>query len=278
MTAAKSASSVPTRLPPVTPADEVRRRAVRAARDALPPELAHLASGLIAEALADALALAQGTLSATTEKIYADDWTPFAAWCATCQAPSLPAHPAVVAAYLAHRSKTLGRSGLRLVLAAVAHHHRRAGHSWSSGDPTIATVMRGILRRQRTPVRPAAALGTAEVRRLLTTCGEDRGDRRSLAGLRDRALLLTAFAGGVRRSELVGLTCPTCASPGAGWCCASAIPRPIRKGRGPRWASLPAARKTPARCAPCRPGCAGPTWRRARCFVGSPPRARCAVA
>jgi hypothetical protein len=56
--------------------------------------------------------------------------------------------------------------------------------------------MRGILRRQRTPVRPAAALGTAEVRRLLATCGEDRGDRRGLAGLRDRALLLTAFAGG----------------------------------------------------------------------------------
>ena len=153
MTAAKTASSVPARLPSVTPVDDARRRAVQAARDALPPELAHLADGLIAESLADAIGLAQSTLSATTEKIYADDWETFAAWCAVGQAPSLPAHPAVVAAYLAHRSKTLGRSGLRLVLAAVAHHHRRAGHPWSSGDPTVATVMRGILRRQRTPGR-----------------------------------------------------------------------------------------------------------------------------
>ena len=107
----------------------------------------------------------------------------------------------MVAAYLAHRSSTLGRSGLRLVLAAVAHHHRRAGHPWSSADPTVATVMRGILRRQRIAVRPAAALGTAEVLRLLATCGEDRGDHKSLAGLRDRALLLTAFAGGIRTGQ-----------------------------------------------------------------------------
>jgi integrase len=185
--------------------DAARLRAVQLARDALPPELAHLADGPIAEALAEAVVLAQGTLSAATERIYADDWAAFVAWCGECKAPSLPAHPAVVAGYLAHRSRTLGRSGLRLVLAAVAHHHRRTGHLWSSANPTIATVMRGILRRQRTPVRPAAALGTAEVRRLLATCGEDRGDRRSLAGLRDRALLLTAFAGGLRRSELVAL-------------------------------------------------------------------------
>ena len=106
-------------------------------------------------------------MSATTERIYADDWATFVSWCVECQAPSPPAPPAVVAAYRAHRSKVLGRNGLRLVLAAVAHHHhRRAGHPWSSSDPTIAAVMRGILRRQQTPVRPAAALGTDEVRRL----------------------------------------------------------------------------------------------------------------
>lgn len=205
MTAARTAPPVPAPLLPVTPADAARHRAVQLAREALPPELAHLAQGLIAESLAEAVALAQGTLSTATEKIYADDWAAFVAWCVACQAPSSPAHPAVVAAYLAHRSRSLGRSGLRLVLAAIANHHRRAGHPWSSADPSIGNVMRGILRRQRTPVRPAAALGTAEIRRLLATCGEDHGDRRSLPGLRDRALLLTAFAGGLRRSELVAL-------------------------------------------------------------------------
>ncbi len=105
----------------------------------------------------------------------------------------------MVAAYLAERSGTLGRSGLRLILAAVAHHHRRAGHLWSSGDPVITTVMRGILREQKRPVRPAAALTSAELRRLLFGFGDE------LAGVRDRALLLIGLAGALRRSELVAL-------------------------------------------------------------------------
>ena len=78
--------------------------------------------------------------------------------------PHLPAPPAIVAAYLAERAATLGRSGLRLILAAIAYHHRRAGHLWTARDPVIATVMRGILRAQKRPERPAAALTSAELR------------------------------------------------------------------------------------------------------------------
>jgi len=48
-------------------------------------------------------------------------------------------------------------------------------------------------------VRPAAALTSDELRKLLVGCGGDLG------GVRDRALLLTGFAGALRRSELVGL-------------------------------------------------------------------------
>ena len=138
-------------------------------------------------------------MSPRTARQYEADWRVFRAWCDGHGAPSLPALPAVVAAYLAERSATRGRSGLRLILAAIAHHHRRAGHLWTSGDPVIASVMRGILREQKRPVRPAAALTSAELRQLLAGCGED------LAGLRDRALLLVGFAGALRRSELVTL-------------------------------------------------------------------------
>jgi hypothetical protein len=75
-----------------------------------------------------------------------------------------------VAAYLAHRAGTLGRSGRRLILASVAFHHRRAGHLWSSAAPVIA-IMRGLLREQKRPVRPAVALTSVEIRQLLATCG-----------------------------------------------------------------------------------------------------------
>ena len=174
-------------------------RIKRLAREALPPELAHLADGDMAEALTQAVTYAQQSVSPVTAKIYEDDWAAFEDWCRGHGAPWLPAAPAVVAAYLASRADTLGRSGLRVALAAIAYYHRRSGHPWSSADPVIASVMRGILRAQKRPVRPAAALTSDELRQLLGSCGTD------IAGVRDRALLLTAFAGALRRSELVAL-------------------------------------------------------------------------
>ena len=174
-------------------------RARKIAGEALPPALAHLADGPFGAALGKAVEYARRALSPTTEKIYADDWDAFRGWCAGHGAPSLPAPPAVVAAYLAARAASVGRSGLRVILAAIAHHHRRSGHPWSAGDPVIATVMRGILRSQRRPVRPAAAITSAELRRMLVFCDD------GLPGVRDRALLLAGFAGALRRSELVAL-------------------------------------------------------------------------
>ena len=182
--------------------------AVRLAGEALPAALAHLANGPLADALTKAIAYAQRSVSPATEKIYHDDWRAFRAWCQAHGAPALPASPAIVAAYLAERAATLGRSGLRLILAAIAFHHRRAGQLWTSRDPVIATVMRGILRAQQRPERPAAALTSAELRQLLAAIGEDltglTGPAK-LAARRDRALLLTGLAGALRRSELVAL-------------------------------------------------------------------------
>ena len=169
-----------------------------------PSALAHLPQSLEAEAPSKAAGQTQRALAPATEKIYADDWAAFSAWCAGQGAPRLPAAPSIVAAYLAARATTLGRSGLRVALAAIAHQYCRAGHSWNSGDPAIAAVMKD-LQAQRRPVRPAAALTSVALGQLLASCGEDPGGRLGLAGLRDRALLLTCFAGGLRRSELVAL-------------------------------------------------------------------------
>jgi len=180
-------------------ASKAAARLDRLIREALPPELQHLACGPMAAAIGEAVTYAQNTVSPATRKIYEDDWFAFQDWCRAHDAPFLPAPPPVVAAYLAMRSGKLGRSGLRVALAAIAFHHRRSGHLWSSADPVIAGVMRGILRQQRKPVRPAAALTSEELRKLLVGCGGDLG------GVRDRALLLTGFAGALRRSELVGL-------------------------------------------------------------------------
>ena len=93
---------------------------------------------------------------------------------------------------------TLGRGGLCRRLAAYAHHHRQAGYPWETHQSAISVTMRGILATHGKPARPAAALTSAEVKRLLASCGAD------VAGVRDKALLLVGFAGALRRSELVG--------------------------------------------------------------------------
>jgi integrase len=104
-----------------------------------------------------------------------------------------------VAGHLASLAKTLGRSGLHRRLAAIAHHHRQAGHPWEARHPAISATLRGILATHGRPARPAAALTSVEVKRLLASCGSD------LAGRRDQALLLLGFAGALRRSELVAI-------------------------------------------------------------------------
>lgn len=178
---------------------------LQTARKELSVGLAGVTRGAFAEALDEAMALAAVSIAPRTERAYAEAWANFCSWAEGHDAAYLPAPPAVVAAYLAFRSQTVGKSSLRISLAALAYYHRRSGHIWSASHPIIASVMKGILRTQKRPVRPAAALTSTEVKAMLATCGADRGGRESLAGLRDRTLLLTAFASGLRRSELVAL-------------------------------------------------------------------------
>jgi integrase len=168
-----------------------------------PDLVLRLMSGPIGDAIAEAVAYSDASFAPATRRAYHRDWALFEAWCITNEAPAFPAAPALVAGYLAVRAKTLGRSGLRRILAAIAYHHRQHGRTWSPSHPIIASVMHGIMRHRSVPTRPAAAIGTDELRRLLATC--DAGGSATAAGLRDRALLLIGFAGGLRRSELVAI-------------------------------------------------------------------------
>jgi site-specific recombinase XerD len=171
----------------------------RLVQDALPPEALAVLAGPVGEAVARAAGYAGRALSDNTRRAYESDWRAFCVWCEAGGISPLPAAPVVVAGHLASLAPSLGRSGLRRRLAAIAHQHRQAGHAWETRHPAIAATMRGILATHGKPVRPAAALTSAEVKRLLASCGTDT------AGLRDQALLLVGFAGALRRSELVGI-------------------------------------------------------------------------
>jgi hypothetical protein len=86
------------------------------------------------------------------------------------------------AAYLAAQAPLYGRSALERRLAAIGHAHRLRGLDWSAGHPAIRTTLRGIFRAHGSRRRQAAALTSAELKKLVAACGGD------LAGLCDRAL------------------------------------------------------------------------------------------
>lgn len=163
--------------------------------------LRRLSEGLLGAAVEAAAGYARDAISPATRAAYLRDWDGFATWCGEhdIDPGDLPVDPVVVAAYLASLATVLGSSALRGRVAAIAYHHRRRGFLFASSHPVIRETLSGIGRTHGKPVRPAAALTSVEIRRLIGTCAED------LRGLRDRALFLVGFAGAFRRSELVGI-------------------------------------------------------------------------
>ena len=127
------------------------------------------------------------------------DWRDFTAWCAQHQRIPLPALPEMVAVYLAalagHRkTSTIGR-----LLSALSRAHKTAGVDSLTTDAAVRQVLAGIRRHHGTHQQGKEAAVTADVRAMVGTL------EHTLAGQRDRALLLLGFAGPFRRSELVAL-------------------------------------------------------------------------
>jgi integrase len=108
----------------------------------------------------------------------------------------MPASPSLVGEYLADLGEGYARATLRRKVAAIARACRLAGRPLDTRHPAIRDVLRGINRTHGSPAKRAQALDIDDLQKLVATC-ED-----SLAGLRDRALLLLTFAGALRRSEL----------------------------------------------------------------------------
>ena len=156
-------------------------------------------SARAAMALAKAQAYQDAADAPATLRAYSSDMKNYEAWCAKSGLTALPATPEVVGAYLAAAGEGYAMQTLRRRVAAIARASGVAGHPLDTKHPAIRETLRGIGRTHGSRGRRSAALTTAEIRKLAEACSDD------LAGLRDRALLLTGFAGALRRSELVAL-------------------------------------------------------------------------
>ncbi|MER8962117.1 site-specific integrase [Mesorhizobium sp. M0644] len=146
--------------------------------------------------------------SANTRRAYAADWKHFCAWARRQGLEVPPPDPQTVGLYIAAcaSGKVTGEKKPNSVatierrLSSLSWNFSQRGEPLDRKDRHIATVMAGIRNTHASPPRQKEAILPEDLIAMLETL-----DRGTLRGLRDRAMLLLGFAGGLRRSEIVGL-------------------------------------------------------------------------
>ena len=189
------------------------------ASEAAPPALPSPASALSGRlaGLADtARAYARSAQADNTRRAYETDWKMFASWLRRQGLSETPPDPEAVGLYLAAQVERGGAelsvATLERRLSGIAWRYRQLGQPLDIRDRHIATVLAGIRRRHARPPLQKAAIFADELLAMLATLEMD------LRGVRDRAILAIGFAGGLRRSEIVGLDCgPGQTEDGSGW-------------------------------------------------------------
>ena len=188
-------------------------RADEPAEPPSPPLLAVANSRLPAhlDALADrARDYVEAASSANTRRAYASDWKHFTSWCRRQGVDMFPPDPQVVGLYITACAsgtaigdrKPNSVSTIERRLSSLTWNYSQRGQQLDRKDRHIATVMAGIRNKHASPPRQKEAVLPEDLIVMLETL-----DRGTLRGLRDRAMLLLGFAGGLRRSEIVGLDC-----------------------------------------------------------------------
>ncbi|MER9390638.1 MULTISPECIES: site-specific integrase [unclassified Mesorhizobium] len=133
-------------------------------------------------------------LAPRSKHAYAADLAHFEAW-----GGSIPATDTMIASYLAEHAETLAVATLCRRLATLSKAHTAKGRASPTSSELVRATIKGIKRSLGTVQAEAKPLLRDDLLAVLDNTGNDP------KSVRDRALLLIGFAGGFRRSELVGL-------------------------------------------------------------------------
>jgi integrase len=180
---------------------------------ALPSHVA--GSGTLDRLVDTARDYAKASTAENTNKAYTADWKHFGRWCRRHGADPLGGgdpvdtapcpDPQLIGLYLTDLAAPVGKTPAITVttierrLSGLAWHYQQRGFILDRKNRHIATVLAGIKRKHARPPVQKEAILAEDIRAMVACLPYD------LRGLRDRAILLIGYAGGLRRSEIVSL-------------------------------------------------------------------------
>ncbi len=151
----------------------------------------------------DTLKNLKNSKATNTLRAYQADFKDFSLFCSKNNFACLPTNPKILAFYITHLSKNSKFSTLKRRLASISVIHKLKGHYIDNKHPLIMENLMGIKRKLGTNQKSKKPILINDLKAIINAI--DNSNLTYLRKLRDKSLILTGFAGGFRRSELVDI-------------------------------------------------------------------------